>query len=93
LSIDWLAGKQAKYDQQKHRWYFPSGATLSFGHAGNLATLIQDYQGTSFGYIGIDELTQWPLAMYRFLSGRCVPRRTCRSRYGCDPAPTPAARA
>jgi hypothetical protein len=67
LSIQWLSGTNAKYDQTKHRWFFPSGATLSFGHAANLTTLIQDYQGSSFGYIAPDELTQWPFAMYRFL--------------------------
>jgi predicted phage terminase large subunit-like protein len=67
LSVEWLSGKKCKYDQTKHRWHFPSGATLSFGHAANLMTLIQDYQGSSFGYIAPDELTQWPFPMYRFL--------------------------
>lgn len=69
LSNLWLSGK-ADYDGHSHRWHFPSGATLSFGHIQNEFSVVQDYQGSAFSFIGFDELTQFAEFMYRYLFSR-----------------------
>lgn len=70
LSKMWLPGKDADYNEQTHRWTFPSGATLSFGHIQNETSVVQDYQGSAFAFIGFDELTQFTEFMYRYLFSR-----------------------
>lgn len=67
LSHVWLANKDCTYDGQTHRWTFPSGATLGFGHIQNDQSVVQDFQGSAFSYIGFDELTQFSLYQYRYL--------------------------
>lgn len=60
----------ATWNEQKHTWKWPNGATLRFRY------LEQDkhktrYQGHSYTWIGWDELTQWPTdAAYRYLRAR-----------------------
>lgn len=70
LSHEWLAGSDAEYDGGSHRWFFPSGATLSFGHIQNETSVVQDYQGSAFSFIGFDELTQFSQFMYRYMFSR-----------------------
>lgn len=69
LSIQWLTGK-AKYNPTQHRWTFPSGATLSFGFIQNDNSVIEDFQGSAFSFIGFDELTQFSRFMYTYLFSR-----------------------
>jgi hypothetical protein len=66
-ATSWLAGTDARWNDQKHQWTFPSGARLEFGYVRNLKDL-QQYQSAEYQFIGIDELTQWPkrFALYMF---------------------------
>ena len=41
-------------------WETPAGARVRFGYCARLSDVYQ-YQGDEFTYIGVDELTQWPL--------------------------------
>lgn len=72
-SQEWMRGSDARWNEQKKRWTFPSGATITFGY------LEQDkdkfrYQGAEFQYCGFDELTQFDEPQYRYLLSRL--RRT-----------------
>lgn len=67
-SQEWLSGK-AKWNGEAHKWTFPSGATLEFGHMEH-AKSIFDYQGAAWHYVGYDELTQFHEAMYTYLFSR-----------------------
>ena len=49
----------AKFREVEKVWKFPSGATLEFGYLDRDADLYR-YQGQSYSWIGIDELTQYP---------------------------------
>jgi predicted phage terminase large subunit-like protein len=79
LSKEWLLPTAADYNEQTHRWTFPSGATLSFGHVQNDTSVVQDYQGSAFAFIGFDELTQFTEFMYRYLFSRL--RKTIGLRF------------
>lgn len=69
-SKGWWAGK-ARWHEQRHRWTFPSGAFIQFGHLNNDDAVYQ-YQGTSFQTIFVDELTQHTEFRYRYLYSRLV---------------------
>lgn len=47
------------FKEKDHRWVFPSGATLQFSFVENDADVYR-YQGQSFTWIGIDEITHYP---------------------------------
>ena len=68
-SKEWLASTDAQWHQQDHRWTFPSGATLTFGHL-QYDDDIYNYQGAEFQSIGFDELTQFSEAQYTYLMSR-----------------------
>jgi hypothetical protein len=56
----------AKWKESEHRWIFPSGATLAFGHC----QYEQDkygYQGFEFAYVGFDQLEEFTESQFRFL--------------------------
>lgn len=65
---EWLVG-HAKFNAQQHRWSFPSGATLSFRHLQN-SKAIENYQGSEYDFIGVDEVTDFSLEQFRFLFSR-----------------------
>lgn len=69
LSFEWLSDTDAEWSDREHRWYFPSGATLTFGHM-NTEKDRFDYQGSAFNFIGFDELTQFKQIMYTYLFSR-----------------------
>ncbi len=78
---EWLGGTDARWNEQKHAWRFPSGASLSFGHLETEKDKY-NYQGAEFQFIGFDELTQFAESQYRYmfsrlrrLLGRRVPLR------------------
>ena len=50
------AGNNAHWSGEKKRWYFPSGATLSFGHMEHLKDRFR-YKGSTYHNIAINELT------------------------------------
>lgn len=65
----WLQGR-AHWNDQKKTWTFPgSEATLTFGYLQSSLDKYR-YQSAEFQYIGIDELTQFPLADYTYMFSR-----------------------
>jgi hypothetical protein len=61
----------------KHRWMFPSGASLTFGHL-NTYEAVYDHQSAAYTFVGFDELTQFTRAMYTYMFSRI--RSSSRSR-------------
>ena len=53
------AFKGAKWGEKKSQWTFPSGAKLWFSYLDRDQDVLR-YQGQSFSYIAVDELTQYP---------------------------------
>lgn len=68
-SKEWLSGTDALWNDNDHRWTFPSGATLTFGYLQHEDDKYQ-YQGAAFQFIGFDELTQFTETQYRYLFSR-----------------------
>ncbi len=66
---EWLQGTPAVWNELKHRWTFPSGATLEFGHLQHDKDKY-NYQGAAYQFIGFDELTQFDESHYRYLFSR-----------------------
>lgn len=67
LAHEWLQPTDATWNEQKHMWTFPSGATLEFGHMEN-RNARYDYQGAAYQFIGWDELTQHEEDDYTYVS-------------------------
>ena len=59
----------AKYNGSQHKWTFPSGAQIYFGSMPNKNSYL-NYQGLSYEYIGVDELTHFTQAEYEYLTSR-----------------------
>lgn len=70
LSQEWLAHTDARWNAGQKQWTFPSGATLTFGFVGPTEDDRRKYETAAFQFIGIDELTAWREADYRFLFSR-----------------------
>ena len=68
-SKEWLKGTNARWNEQKKEWTFPSGAKLTFGYLDTENDKYQ-YQGAEFQFIGFDELTQFTESQYRYLFSR-----------------------
>lgn len=66
---EWLSGTDAKWNEQKHQWRFPSGAVLSFGHL-DTENDKYAYQGAEYQFIGFDELTHFTLTQYTYMRSR-----------------------
>jgi hypothetical protein len=56
-----------KYNEQKRRWRWPSGATLQFGHAEHEKD-IRNYDSAEYNYIAFDELTHFTEFQYTYLA-------------------------
>jgi hypothetical protein len=70
-SKEWLGptlGMQA-WNEQRHRWTFPSGATLSFGYLQHADDHLR-YQGAEFQFVGVDEASQIREAQLRYMFSR-----------------------
>lgn len=81
IAHDWLDGTDATYNGNKHRWTFPSGATLTFGYIGHLGSE-KRYKSSQFQFIGFDELTEFPWEeQYTYLFSRL--------RHGADAGAAP----
>jgi predicted phage terminase large subunit-like protein len=71
-SHEWLAGSTASWSAETRSWRFPGpgrkagagGASLSFGYLAGGEDLGR-YAGTSYSYLGFDELTRFEEAHYR----------------------------
>ena len=88
VSMEWLANTDAVWQAKKHRWLFPSGATLTFGHMA-VENDKYNYQSSEYHYVAYDELTQFMEPMYLYLfsrirrsEGSIVPNRI---RAACNP--------
>ncbi len=68
-SHEWLGGSEARWNDNKKQWTFPSGATLTFGYLQNPNDHLR-YQGAEFHYVAFDELTQLREHQYRYLFSR-----------------------
>ena len=68
-SHTWLAGTEAHWDGQNHRWTLPSGATLTFGYLDTERDKYR-YQGAELQFVGVDEMTQFPVGWYTYLLSR-----------------------
>jgi hypothetical protein len=65
----WLANTDVRWNQQEHKFIFPSGATIEFGHL----QYSQDrfnYQGAEYQFVAFDELTQFEQEDYLYLHSR-----------------------
>lgn len=66
---EWLRDTRAKWRADTRTWFFPSGATLSFGYFDN-ARDRDAYQGGAWQFVAFDETTQFPEAWYLYLFSR-----------------------
>lgn len=62
----------AKYNDQKHAWTFPSGAKIYFGAMQHTKDRT-NYQGKRYDYIDFDELTHFTWDEYSYLFSRNRP--------------------
>ena len=58
------------YSETRHRWAFPSGASVDFGHMQREDDCLM-YQGGGFAYLAFDELTHFTERQYLYLFSRC----------------------
>lgn len=68
-SMSWLTGTDAKWNEQKKIWTFPSGARIVFGHLEHENDKF-NYQSAEFQFIAFDELTEFTETQYTFLFSR-----------------------
>lgn len=66
------AYKNAKYNESKHVWIFPSGAKIFFGSMQHTRDRT-NYQGKRYDFIDFDELTQFTYDEYSYLFSRNRP--------------------
>jgi hypothetical protein len=64
-----LFGGIGKYNQQEHRWRFPNGSWLDFGHLQYEHT-VTNYQGAQYDVVLWDELTQFTEYQYLYVLSR-----------------------
>lgn len=69
IAHQWLTDTDAKWNDTKKTWTFPSGATLTFGYLDTENVKFR-YQGAEFQFIGFDELTQFTESQYLYLFSR-----------------------
>ena len=65
-----LVSPNAKYNDTKHEWIFPSGAKIIFGSLNHESDRF-NYQGHQYAFIGFDELTHFTYDEYMYLHSRC----------------------
>lgn len=70
----WLINTDARWNDNKKRWTFPSGATLTFGYLEKQWDHLQ-YQGAEFQFVGFDELTQFMEYQFLYLFSRLRRKR------------------
>jgi hypothetical protein len=64
---EWLGQTDAVWNEQKHRWTFPSGAVLQFGHVKEEHDKT-NFQGQAYHYVGFDELTHFTETQYDYIA-------------------------
>ena len=63
---------RAKFNETRHRWTFPSGATVEFGAMHRTQDKLK-YQGRAWDFIAFDELTHFTWEEYSYLFSRNRP--------------------
>jgi hypothetical protein len=66
---EWYPGYGGEYREGKHRWYFPSGATVNLSHMQHEDDK-KKHQGKEYQYIGFDEATHFTPTQYLYLFSR-----------------------
>lgn len=79
-SREWYPLTGAKFNEEKKRWQFPSGAIMQFGHVEYEAD-VRKYDTAEYNYMAFDELTSFTESQYIYLS-----RTRCRSSSSKLPA-------
>ena len=79
-SREWYPLTGAKYNEERKRWTFPSGAIMQFGHI-EYEQDVRKYDTTEYNYIAFDELTSFTEFQYTYLS-----KTRCRSSSNKLPA-------
>jgi Terminase large subunit, T4likevirus-type, N-terminal len=79
-SREWYPLTGAKYNEERKRWTFPSGAIMRFGHA-EYEEDVRKYDTDEYNYMAFDELTSFTEFMYTYLS-----KTRCRSSSSRLPA-------
>lgn len=80
ISKEWLSNTDARWNQSDHKWTFPSGAVLQFGHMESENDKYQ-YQGAAYHFVGFDELTQFTEGQYTYLLSRVRRRATDKGTF------------
>ncbi len=78
---------KAKFNEQKRKWTFPSGATLYMSFI-ECDKDLDKYYGQEYSWIGFDELGQFTYNQYIFMFTRCrssQPGMRCRVRATTNP--------
>lgn len=71
---EWLGGTDARWRETAKTWYFPSGATLTFGFLDHEDD-VHNYDSAEFQCVCYDELTQFSIWQYRYVAFGRVRRR------------------
>lgn len=66
LAHEWLGGTDARWNEQRKTWLFPSGATIEFGHVQHEQDK-HSYQGAAYQFVGFDELTHFTESIYLYI--------------------------
>ena len=66
---EWLKGTDARWNEKKKQWKFPSGARLTFGYMEHEKDRYR-YQSSEFQFVGFDELTQFTKLQYTYMFSR-----------------------
>ena len=79
-SRDWYNLCGARYNEEKKRWTFPSGAIMQFGHL-EYEQDVRKYDTAEYNYAAFDELTSFTEFQYIYIT-----RTRCRSSSSNLPA-------
>jgi hypothetical protein len=79
-SREWYQHTGARFNEEKKRWSFPSGAIMQFGHI-EYEQDVRKYDTVEFNYCAFDELTSFTEFQYVYIS-----RTRCRSSSSNLPA-------
>lgn len=66
---EWIRPFNVRWKEDTKTFYFPSGASLSFGYLQTENDKYR-YQSSAFQFVGFDELTQFEETQYRYLFSR-----------------------
>lgn len=67
----WLANSDATWNGSEHRFTFPSGASITFGHC-ETEHDVHIYDSAEYQFIAFDELTSFTESQYTYLFSACA---------------------